>query len=48
MDSKQFQAAVDKKNQNPEYQKAVAAKLVAQGLEAPSGAKPGLNKGGVK
>ena len=48
MDSKQFQAAVEKKNQNPDYQKAVAAKLVAQGLEAPSGAKPGLNNGGAK
>ena len=44
MDSKQFQAAVDKKNQEPSYQ----AKLVQVGLEAPSGAKPGLNKGGAK
>ena len=44
MDSKQFQAAVDKKNQEPSYQ----AKLVAKGLEAPSGAKPGLNNGGTK
>ena len=48
MDSKQFQAAVEKKNQNPEYQKALAEKLVAKGLEAPSGAKPGLNNGGAK
>ena len=44
MDSKQFQAAVDKKNQDPAYQ----TKLVAQGLEAPSGAKTGLNNGGAK
>jgi len=44
MDSKQFQAIVDKKLQDPDYQ----AKLVAKGLEAPSGAKPGLNNGGAK
>lgn len=44
MDSKQFQAAVDKKNQDPSYQ----AKLVKVGLEAPSGSKTGLVKGGAK
>ena len=49
MDSKQIRAAVaKKKNEDPEYQKAVAAKLVAKGLEAPSDSKPGLKKGGVK
>ena len=46
MDAKQFQAAVDKKNQDPDYQKALPAKLVAKGLEAPSGAKSGLVKEG--
>ena len=44
MDSKQFQAAVDKKNQDPAYQ----AKLVKVGLEAPTREKPGLVKGGAK
>lgn len=44
MDSKQFQAAVDKKNQDADYH----AKLVKVGLEAPSGSKAGLVKGGAK